>query len=165
VVTPDVDERSCSYGRGNSYRRSKTVFKTIALGLDGSENSRRAIPLAQELASQSGGRIVVVHVEERTAYRGGSAALHADEPDTQKQIEGEAERIRGAGLDVKVVNETAILGGPAHAIAKVADDEDADVIVVGTRGRSQVKGLLLGSVTDRLLHIAKRPVLGVPPAD
>ena len=56
-----------------------------------------------------------------------------------------------------------MLGGPAHVIEDIATEADADLIVAGTRGHSPVAGLLLGSVTQRLLHIARRPVLAVPP--
>jgi nucleotide-binding universal stress UspA family protein len=56
-----------------------------------------------------------------------------------------------------------MLGGPAHAIAKIADEAGADLIVVGTRGESPLTRLLLGSVTQRLLHIAEQPVLVIPP--
>jgi nucleotide-binding universal stress UspA family protein len=56
-----------------------------------------------------------------------------------------------------------MLGGPAHPIAEIADEANADLIVAGTRGHSQIAGLLVGSVTQRLLHIAHRPVLVVPP--
>jgi nucleotide-binding universal stress UspA family protein len=55
-----------------------------------------------------------------------------------------------------------MVGGPAHAIEEIADKANADLIVVGTRGHSPVVGLLLGSVTQRLLHIAHRPVLVIP---
>ena len=63
---------------------------------------------------------------------------------------------------MKVISSVA--GGPAHVLADVARDEHADMIVVGTRGRRQVAGLILGGVTHRLLHIARCPVLAVPPA-
>jgi hypothetical protein len=48
------------------------VFKTIVLALDGSENSQRATPVAVELAKQNGGKIVIAHVEERIAAKGGA---------------------------------------------------------------------------------------------
>lgn len=57
---------------------------------------------------------------------------------------------------------TATLGGAAHSIAEAAEGAQADVIVVGTRGQTPLGGLLLGSVTQRLLHIAPCPVLVVP---
>jgi nucleotide-binding universal stress UspA family protein len=51
---------------------------------------------------------------------------------------------------------------PADLIAAVAREVDADVIVVGTRGHGRVAGMLLDSVTQRLLHVAPCPVLAVP---
>jgi nucleotide-binding universal stress UspA family protein len=58
---------------------------------------------------------------------------------------------------------TTVTHGPAHAIADIAEKVDADLIAVGTRGHAPVAGLLLGSVTQRLLHISPCPVLAVPP--
>jgi nucleotide-binding universal stress UspA family protein len=51
---------------------------------------------------------------------------------------------------------------PAHAIAEVAREERSDLVVMGTRGHTALAGVLLGSVTQRLLHIAPCPVLVVP---
>jgi nucleotide-binding universal stress UspA family protein len=59
--------------------------------------------------------------------------------------------------------QTVRIGGPAHVIAEIADSVDADLIVVGTRGRAPVSEILLGSVPIQLLHVAHRPVLVVPP--
>jgi nucleotide-binding universal stress UspA family protein len=134
------------------------MFKTIVLALDGSEGSRRAIPIATELAKRDKARVVLVHVTERVPQPGatsppGEGAMLAE---LEKQLS--AERI-----DTEVKGASVGLGGPAVPIAEIANQEDADLIVVGTRGRGAVTGVLLGSVTQRLLHIAHRPVLAVPP--
>ena len=56
------------------------------------------------------------------------------------------------------------LEGAAHMIAKVARETEADLIVAGTRGHTPLAGLLVGAVTQRLLHIAPCPVMAIPPA-
>jgi nucleotide-binding universal stress UspA family protein len=149
----------------NVDRRRSSVFKTIVLGLDGSEHSKRAIPVAVELARQDGSRIVIAHVDERIAAKGDMPSLHVDEPEIQSEIDREAERISSEGVDASVETAVVVVGGPAHAIVEIADKVDAGLIVVGTRGHSAVTGLLLGSVANRLLHIAGRPVLAIPAGD
>jgi nucleotide-binding universal stress UspA family protein len=72
--------------------------------------------------------------------------------------------LSGEGIDASVKMTSVRLGGPAHGINEIAEEANAGLIVAGTRGQSQVSGLLLGSVTHRLLHIAHCPVLAVPPA-
>lgn len=140
-------------------------MKTIVLALDGSESAEQATPVAVSLARQSGAKIVIAHVDERIAAKGDMPSLRADEDEVFKRIEAEAEKISAEGVDATVERAVVMLGGPAHAIAEIADEADADMIVVGTRGHSAVSGVLLGSVTLRLLHIAKRPVLAVPPTE
>jgi nucleotide-binding universal stress UspA family protein len=140
------------------------MFKTIVLALDGSEGSRRAIPVAAELARQNGGRIVIAHVEQDVAGKGG-APIPITEDEIQAKIREQVKRLAADGIETSVEMRNVILGGPAHPIAEIAEDANADLIVAGTRGHSPVAGLLLGSVTQRLLHIARSPVLVVPPPD
>jgi len=76
----------------------------------------------------------------------GVRCRHAQEPSTQ-------------GIEM-TVHMREVLVGPARSIAEIATEENADlIVVVGTRGRSGVAGILLCSVTQRLLHLAHRPVL------
>ncbi len=70
--------------------------------------------------------------------------------------------MRSAGFDVSLEIVLGHPGQSAHAVAEFAREHDADVIVVGTRGLGPVHGLLVGSVTHRLLHTAPCPVLAVP---
>ena len=138
------------------------MFKTIVLALDGSEGSRRAIPLAVELAKRDNGKLVIVHVEEDIVGKGGGP-IQATEDEIQAEIQRQAEELSAQGIDTSVHMRSVMLGGPAHVIEDIATEANADLIVAGTRGHSPVAGLLLGSVTQRLLHIARRPVLAVPP--
>lgn len=138
------------------------MFKTIVLGLDGSEGSKRAIPVAVEIAKAGNGKIVIAHVEEDVIGKGGGP-IHATEDEIQAEVKKQGEELSAQDIDTEVKMKSVMLGGPAHAIAEIADDANADLIVVGTRGQSPVTGLLLGGVTQRLLHIAHQPVLAVPP--
>ena len=140
-------------------------MKTIVIGMDGSKGAERAVPVAVELARQSGARLVMAHVDEHIAAKGDMPSVRVDEDEIRAEIRRMAEKISSEGVETSVENVVVVLGGPAHAIKDVADEVDAEMIVVGTRGHSPVAGLLLGSVTERLLHIAKRPVVGVPPPE
>jgi nucleotide-binding universal stress UspA family protein len=67
------------------------------------------------------------------------------------------------GTPARLETTRSQAGNAAHAIADIAQQQGTDLIVVGTRGRTALAGLLLGGVTQRLLHIAPCPVLAVPP--
>ena len=140
------------------------MFNTIVLALDGSEGSRGAIPVAAELARQNGGRIVIAHVEQDVAGKGG-APIPVTEDEIQAEIRKQADQLSTDGIETSVEMRNVMLGGPAHPIAEIAKDANADLIVAGTHGHTPIAGLLLGSVTQRLLHIARTPVLVVPPPD
>ena len=137
------------------------MFKTIVVAVDGSEHSDRASSLAVDLAKQDGAKLVLVNVDEHTIGKGGGP-IHATEDEIQAEIRRAAQKLSESGVETSVEMRSVMLGGPAHAIEDVAAEAGADLIVAGTRGHSPVAGLLLGSVTQRLLHIARRPVLAVP---
>ena len=138
------------------------MFKKIVVGLDGSENAERALPYAAELAKRDGAGMVLVHVEEDTLGKGGGA-LRADEGEIRAKVDRHASALSERGIETEVRTDNVILGGPAPSIAKFADEEGADLIVVGSRGLSGIGSIMLGSVAQKLLHIAKQPVLVVTP--
>jgi nucleotide-binding universal stress UspA family protein len=138
------------------------MFSTILLGLDGSEGCRAAVPVAADLARRYGAKIVLAHVDERIAGKGGVVPLRADEDRVQEEIRSQAQELSDQGIETQVETLRIVLGGPAHALEELAEDLAVDLIVVGRRGHSPVAGLLIGSVALRLLGIARRPVLTVP---
>jgi nucleotide-binding universal stress UspA family protein len=141
------------------------VFRTIVVATDGSPHGGRALALAESMLREAAtARLVIVHVVELVGGKGGVYPAAVDEDETEQHIGAEVEKLRADGLDATMVVRSTRLGGPAHEIADVAAEIEADVIIVGTRGRSPVSGFLLGSVPIRLLHVAHRPVLVVPPA-
>lgn len=138
------------------------MFKTIVIGLDGSDDADAALPSAVELAKAGGGEIVIAHVVERIAAKGDMAPVNPNEDEIKAKIAGQAEKLAADGVGARVETATVVLGGPATSIEEIAEAAGADLIVVGSKGRSAIGGLLVGSVPNRLLHISKRPVLVVP---
>ena len=138
------------------------MFKTIVLAIDGSESSDRAVTFAGDLARESGGRIVAVHIKELIAGRF-AGPVHVDEDDLQAKIRKQVQDLNDAGVKVDIEMHSTMTGGPAPLIADTATREGADVIVTGTRGHTALAGVIVGSVAQRLLHVAPCPVLVVPP--
>lgn len=141
------------------------MFTRIVLGLDGSPQSDRAFAVARDLAALAKATVTIVHVREMMlAPEVGGVPRHIDEKSIEAKIRGQADELKsaGAGGDLRLIVST-YTGGPATDVASVAREIGADLIVVGTRGQGLISGLLLGSVTQRLLQIAPCPVLAVVP--
>lgn len=140
-----------------------TNISTIVIGVDGSEGSRRSTEFAATLAAQLKARVIAVHVFEPLAHIADMAPpYHFDEVEARARVEAETTwtmPLRTAGVSF----ETRVLHGtPFDCIADTARETDADVIVVGARGFSTLRGLALGSTSNKLVHAAHRPVLVVP---
>jgi nucleotide-binding universal stress UspA family protein len=144
--------------------RRHTMFETIAWATDGSELADGALEHVRELARLHGSGIVAVHANEVLTGRFGGAPLLADEPEIRHKIEAQVAELRTAGFDAKL---EVLSGGDdvATLIERAAAEAGADLVVVGTHGRSGVTAALLGSVARALCRTSRRPVLVVPPAD
>jgi len=142
------------------------MFKKILVGTDFSEPSDAARRTAIELARRLGAELEIVHVEEPLpAYAFSEGAL-PDLPRLQEEVRSWAEReveqqakeARAAGVPVTTA---VLLGTPANAIVETARTDGADLIVVGTHGRTGFERILLGSVAERVVRTASCPVLTV----
>jgi nucleotide-binding universal stress UspA family protein len=129
------------------------MFKTIILALDGSHRSDVAVDAVTDLAPP-GSHVVAVHVK-----------THATEQDQDALIAEQVDRVRAAGLQVELECGSTVMGDEANVIARAARRHEAGVIVAASRGHTPLSGLLVGSVTQRLLHLADCPVLVIPPAE
>jgi nucleotide-binding universal stress UspA family protein len=138
------------------------MFKTVLWATDGSETAARALPYALGLTEADTAKLVVAHAREIFVGRGGGYPVLADESELREKVGEQVEELRSGGLDATFVVRTCTAGHAARAIADVAREVEADLIVVGTHGYGRVTGLLVGSVTQALLHEGVCPVLAIP---
>jgi nucleotide-binding universal stress UspA family protein len=139
------------------------MFKHILVAIDGSTNSRAALPAAIEVAKKFGGEIVVLHVSEHD--RGHAVVFSLESPAEATMLVGDAvKNARDAGVTARGELRDVAAGHVAKAIVEEASANDIDMVVMGSRGLSDVEGLLVGSVTHEVMQAANVPVLVVKPA-
>jgi nucleotide-binding universal stress UspA family protein len=136
-------------------------FHTILHPTDFSPNSAEAFHFACALARDCGARLIVLHaVEPAPAMVGETALVPYELEELREEAHRKLAELRPA--DPGVHMETLIRDGPAPAIIlETADQCSADLIVMGTHGRTGLKRLFLGSVAELVLRRAHCPVLTV----
>lgn len=143
-----------------------TMFKTILWATDGSNNADRALPYAKGLAQQEGAKLVVAHVVEKYAsHKASGLAVHADEPQVKAKLKKLVAQLADEGVNADLTIVSHVGPQPAHQIADLAREPQADLILMGSRGHTAITGLMLGSVTLRLLHVSPCPVMVIPPVE
>jgi nucleotide-binding universal stress UspA family protein len=132
---------------------------TIVVGSDGSPAAGRAADAAAAIARSAGdARLVLVGVGAATPPAGVPApGGAADDERILAGLEGERDRLGLPGVEVRPE-----AGDPVRRLLAVAAEEDARLLVVGTRGQGAVRAALLGSVVTELMMHAPLPVLAVP---
>lgn len=138
------------------------MISNILIPVDGSEHSRNALHLGCDLAKKYGAAVHLIHVtespvRENTLALGGAAlTLHASPQELKqagsKVVEYSKEYAQNHG--VKSVTTEVTGGNPAHRIVESAKDIHADMIVMGSRGLSDLAGLLVGSVSHKVNNLA-----------
>jgi nucleotide-binding universal stress UspA family protein len=132
----------------------------VIVGYDGSDGARAALDTAAELSAALGDRVVIAfafHIQKL----GGEVLDYAKavQERAQEAVDHGVHQAQAKGIDVDSV---VIERQPAEALAELARERGARLIVVGTHGESPLKGAILGSTAHKLLHMSEVPVLVVP---
>ena len=137
------------------------MYKKVIWANDGSPIMERVYPVVRELAKDSGAPVVLAHVQE--TMRLGHHPLFADShQNLDRFLQATVEQLAADGVDAELVLTETRSGRAAQAIADLAAEAEADLIVAGTHGQGPVAGFFLGGFTIALLQIAPCPVLVVP---
>lgn len=135
---------------------------------DGSRSAGHALDIAARLAVATNAEVTILAVMQ-IAMDGDVKEFARSENATPGEIlERETAtilsraKVRLAEAGVKQINVRAAMGDPAEIILKTAADLTADIVIVGKRGRGRLEGLLLGSVSQKIVSLAQCPVLVVP---
>ena len=138
------------------------MYEKILVAVDHSKESGRALTAARELAALSHGEVWVLHLREREAM-GKTGLLTSSESSDEAtdSVTAAVASLTEAGIKAHAVVRDTVFGYAAREIVSDAAGLGADVIVMGSRGRGDLAGLVLGSTAHKVIHLADRPVLVV----
>jgi len=138
------------------------MFEKILVPLDGSEHSIKALEIAVQIALKFDGQITLIHVcsiGNLEAYpRPIDEFIQAIRKNGTKILADGEKKVKAEGITAeKLLKE----GHPVEEIIKSCKDDEFDLIVIGARGLSKIKEILLGSVSDGVTRHAHCPVVVV----
>ena len=136
------------------------MFDKILVAVDHSEVSDRALDSARDLALLSKGEVWVLHLREReVAVKTGVGLSDESMDEASAAVAVAVDKLTAAGVKAHGDVGTTLFGYAARNIIDDAKERDVDVIVMGSRGRGDLAGLILGSTAHKVIHLADRPVL------
>jgi nucleotide-binding universal stress UspA family protein len=141
--------------------------KKILCPTDFSEPSLKALDTAMELARLFSAELVLLHVVHPIAIVPSPAPTKFDVPGYQQVAEVEAmkklQQLASKETPGRIkVNARVLIGTPAQVISDTAEEEGADLIILATHGESRWPRFVFGSVAEKVVRIAEKPVLTIP---
>jgi nucleotide-binding universal stress UspA family protein len=137
---------------------SESPMNNIVVPVDGSEHAKRAAKFAAKLAGDANAALTLIHVyDPPTASLMGLAAKSREEIDAITNADAKSifdAVLEAIGPTEVPISTHAVMGHPAPEIIRFAQALDADLLVMGSRGLSELRGLLLGSVSEQVLRRA-----------
>ncbi len=137
------------------------MYERVLVAIDHSEVAERALAAARDLALLSKGEVWVLHLREREVIAQMGDVPSESATDAESPVAAAVEALTKAGVNAHGEVRNTTFGHAAREIMEDAKEHDVGVIVMGTRGRSDLGGLLVGSTAHKVIHLADRPVLVV----
>ena len=136
------------------------MYDKILVAIDHSEISDRALAAARDLALLSKGEVWVLHLLEREiAVKTGVVMRDETADEASAAVTAAVDKLTAAGVKAHGILGHTIFGYAARGIVDEAIQHAVGVIVMGSRGRGDLAGLVLGSTAHKVIHLADRPVL------
>jgi nucleotide-binding universal stress UspA family protein len=136
------------------------MYDKILVAVDHSEPSDRAVLAARDLALLAKGEVWVLHLREREMAGRTPGAISDETLDEAKaSVEAIVGKLTAAGVKAHGEVRNTLFGYAGREIVDDAIQHGVDVIVMGSRGRGDLAGLILGSTAHKVIHLADRPVL------
>ena len=136
------------------------MFETILVAIDHSDHSQHALSAAKDLATLAKGKVRVVHVREMSIGKPGPVPKEFTD-EAQAIVDSALKVLADGGVTATGIVRSSHTGRVAAEIIEEADESGSSVIVMGTRGRTDLEGLVMGSTTHKVLHLGTTPVLVV----
>jgi nucleotide-binding universal stress UspA family protein len=136
------------------------MYDKILVAIDHSAISDRVLAAARDLALLSKGEVWVLHLLEREiATKTGVVLSNETADEASAQVATAVDKLTAAGVKAHGDVGQTFFGYAARSIVDDAIEHDVDVIVMGSRGRGDLAGLVLGSTAHKVIHLTDRPVL------
>ena len=137
------------------------MYERILVALDHSAGSDHVLAAAKELASMSKAKVWVLHLREREVIAQMGDVPSETEDEATQAVNGAVKELTGLGVEAHGEVRDTTFGHAAREIMADAKEHDVNVIVMGSRGRGDLAGAILGSTAHKVIHLADRPVLVV----
>jgi nucleotide-binding universal stress UspA family protein len=138
------------------------MYDKLLVAVDHSHATERVLAAARDLASLSSGEVWILHLREREVMPRAGVAMPTETADeAQEKVDAAVEELTRAGIKAHGVVRNTVYGYAGREIIEDAKAVNADAIIMGSRGRGDLAGLILGSTAHKVIHLADRPVLVV----
>jgi nucleotide-binding universal stress UspA family protein len=137
------------------------MYEKLLVAVDHSKVTERVLGAVRDLAALSRGEVWVLHLREREVLPRAGLVPAESVDDAQAEVDAMVEALAKAGIKAHGEVRNTLYGYAAREIVEDAKSLDVGVIIMGSRGRGDMAGLVLGSTAHKVIHLADRPVLVV----